>query len=140
MIYHWFLAGILVAPLACGSQQEIPAGADVQDSLPTELSLKAGEERAVAGVKVGFREVRGDSRCPADVQCIWAGDATAVVMVSPGAGAGPSIEFLLHTNDEPRWGDALGIRVTLMSLDPAPRFTKPTRPEDYVVKLEIRRP
>lgn len=140
MTYHWFLAGILVAPVSCGSPQQIPAGADGQDSPPAELSLKAGEERVVAGVKVGFREVRGDSRCPADVQCVWAGDATVVVMVSPGAGAGPSTELLLHTNEEPRWDEALEIRVTLMSLDPAPRSSKPTLPADYVAKLEIRRP
>lgn len=133
-------AGILLTIISCGSQSQVPAGANVQELPPGEVTLRAGEERAIAGARIAFLAVQGESRCPADVQCVWEGDATAVVRVSPATGEGPSHELRLHTTVDPKSGDALGLRVTLVSLAPVPRSAQPTRPEDYVVKLEVRRP
>ena len=56
-----------------------------------------------------------DSRCPPDVQCVWAGDAVVAFEWSPPGGAAQ--QFELHTGKDPR-SHAIGSRrVTLKSLE-----------------------
>jgi hypothetical protein len=50
---------------------------------PVSLTLKVGEAAQLAGgvLTLTFDEVTGDSRCPKDVDCVWAGEATVVFKV-----------------------------------------------------------
>jgi hypothetical protein len=108
--------------------------------LNASFELKVAESVRVAGegVAVRFDGVTGDSRCPVDVTCVWAGDATAVVRLEkPKTKPGT---FELHTM--PRFGgDARyeGLVVHLEAVTPRPRTGTEIPPKDYRVTLVVRR-
>ncbi len=51
-----------------------------------EFSLKIGESAAVRGedLEITFLEVLEDSRCPKNVECVWAGRARSLVKITSG--------------------------------------------------------
>jgi hypothetical protein len=90
-----------------------------------EFSLRPGQSATVDGLVIRFAEVRGDSRCPVDVQCVWEGDATVVVTVS-----GATQE--LHTAR--RFATSVtidGHRLELRRLEPPPRSQVKIQPGEY---------
>jgi hypothetical protein len=112
----------LVAATCHRSQPTAPA-ASVE--LGREFSLQPGQLATIDGLVIRFAEVRGDSRCPVDVQCVWEGDATVVVTVS-----GATKE--LHTAR--RFATSVtvdGRRLELRRLEPAPRAHVKIVPGDY---------
>lgn len=49
--------------------------------------LAAGEEVAIApATKLRFERIVNDSRCPAEVQCIWAGEVRIALLLTTAAG------------------------------------------------------
>lgn len=74
------ITGLVLA--GCGGGiSEFEAG------LGEEFSLSTGESAIIKGenLKITFLEVLGDSRCPKNVTCIWAGQATCRVrLISNG--------------------------------------------------------
>lgn len=90
------------------------------------------------GLRVGFLDLKEDSRCPSDVTCIQAGQATIImdaahdasrllggVTVTIGAGeAAASAEFQGYT-------------ITLLSLEPYPISTQETGLRDYVATVVV---
>jgi hypothetical protein len=90
-----------------------------------EFSLRPGESASVQGLVMRFDEVRGDSRCPVDVQCVWEGDATVVVTVGGAAKE-------LHTAR--RFATSVtvdGHLLELRRLEPVPRAHAKIEPGDY---------
>jgi hypothetical protein len=85
-----------------------------------------------------FESVHEDSRCPAGVSCIWAGDAHVRLRVT--SQSAPPSTYTLHTNDrfdqETFHGD---IRVRLVALTPEPTRDGPPKPDQYRVTLEFQR-
>lgn len=104
---------------------------------PVELELRLGEERVVgeSEVRVAFRAVLEDSRCPLDVVCVWAGNAAIEIRL--GGGTGRERTIVLNTGFEPRAAESTGLLITLQSLSPTPRQGQSIRPEDYVVRLRL---
>jgi hypothetical protein len=122
-----------VAALAAQSAREV--------RVETPFDLKAGESVRVAGEKLAVRleGVTADSRCPEDVECVWAGDATALVRLEKPPEKAET--FALHTM--PRFGsDAKyhGLVVRLEAVNPRPRTDRTIAPGDYRVTLVVRRP
>jgi hypothetical protein len=76
-----------------------------------ELALIGAESR------VTFRRIAEESRCPAGVDCIQAGNAAAVFGVEGPAG---TATLTLNTNREPRRAAAAGLTLTLVELGPLP--------------------
>ena len=68
-----------------------------------------------------YVNVKSDSRCRPDVQCIHAGNAVLAFESRPSAGSAQSFE--LNSSDQPNSRDLGGMQVTLESLsfDAAPR-------------------
>ena len=52
----------------------------------------------VVGPLLRYVRLVGDSRCPPDVQCVWAGDASIELEWRPGTGA--SRTLTLHLNPQ----------------------------------------
>ncbi len=115
-----------VSPLA--SPLEPPA-------LPsTQLVLGVGEQGQLPGsdVRITFQAVLEDSRCPADVDCAWAGQARIQLLLEQTAAEPISLELALMTDTEGRVGrqpvDDTGqllarvgaVAVTIVSLTPYP--------------------
>lgn len=127
----WFLCAALVA--ACAPAMD-PGRAPLDES----FGVREGERVVVDGrLTVGFHDVAEDSRCPADVQCVRAGEAVVVLRLSE-AGHRPAELTLRTTPGE----DAVTVgayRVELVGLDPAPRSGR-SPPETYVATLRVVRP
>jgi hypothetical protein len=97
-----------------------------------------GETTFVENIEIRFGGVLEDSRCPVDVQCVWAGNAQAALGVGPRRGTqGPTEQVLLNTSQGAQSGESWGLRLTLVDLTPAPRSTQPIPPEDYLIRLKV---
>ncbi|MFN2443730.1 MAG: hypothetical protein ABR517_13715 [Thermoanaerobaculia bacterium] len=110
---------------------------------PQAVGVVPGEEFSLAVTETAalpeqglleFANVVSDSRCPRDVQCVWAGDAVIVLRASDENG---SASLTLHTNGP---GTArFGIwEVQLVELRPVPREGESLRQADYEVVLRLR--
>jgi hypothetical protein len=86
-----------------------------------------------ADLLIAFRVVAGDSRCPVDVTCVWAGDAE--VRIGTARDGGPWSWHSLHTGIEPRSVTVGDVTVTLTGLDPDTRAEVAIEPGDYVAGL-----
>ncbi len=60
-----------------------------------EFSLSVGQSVEITGedLKITFTEVSGDSRCPSDVVCVWAGEVTCLMKIEAG-GVKSDVEFV----------------------------------------------
>lgn len=141
--HAWRLTVVVVlcvgAIVGAGCAHDLPRPSQVPFSRP--FDLRAGASATLPeGLTVTFDRVRADSRCPMDVTCISAGDATVIVrLASPGSG---QAERELHTN--PGSAGAAGTSylayaISLVALMPYPRTDRQIRPEDYVATLTVER-
>lgn len=130
-------AGFLLLLAACGAGGSAGPDLDLSRTAPIEFTLQIGGQRQVGAAQITFEGVSGDSRCPADVQCVWAGDAAVALEVGPAAGDGPAYQITLHTGVEPRAAEVLGLRITLLELAPTPVAGVPIGPEEYRATLRV---
>ena len=102
-----------------------------------DFELRAGATARIedSDLAVRFDDVPSDSRCPVDVQCITAGDATVALFVTGGGSADATHQ--LHTLDEPRATRHGAWSVALVRLEPRPVSTRKTPRGDYVVTLRV---
>jgi hypothetical protein len=89
---------------------------------------------SVAGIRVRFVGVFGDSRCPADAFCIQGGDA--VVRIDVLGVSGASSTYDLHTGDmQPiRHGE---LTIALENLSPYPFSSRQIAPGEYRATLRV---
>ncbi len=109
------------------------------------FTLGLGDEIPLEGsdLRIRFVLVLEDNRCPTDVQCVTAGEASVVLRISDGQGQlsqlALSIPGLVPTpfNDN----DSIfhrGYRFQLIQLDPYPVFGASIDANDYRVKLLVK--
>ena len=105
-----------------------------------EPFVLAPHERAVvegANLRVEFLEVTGDSRCPIEAMCVWAGDATVHLNLRD---AGTNTRYELHTGDPARMTLVhRGFVVHLVGLQPLPSSLRPIAPADYRATFRVTR-
>lgn len=103
------------------------------------FTLRPGTRAALTddGTVIRFDAVEGDSRCPRDVQCIRAGDATVVLTVTPPRDGAVTVRVLV----DPSEGDAKvnGLLVRVTALAPTPVSTSTIAPDDYAATLVVER-
>jgi hypothetical protein len=121
-------------------------GAAVGSSPPTstkvvvlaqDFELTPGQAAVVDGgaLTLSFDKVAEDSRCPSDVQCVWAGDgAVALTTSTPGTGRVP---VALHTTLTPKTVNAGPYAITLVGLKPYPKQGSKIPQATYVATLQI---
>ena len=110
--------------------QHVPGTLGAPMRLSPGVEADLGEGRSLA-----FLAVTGDSRCPADVQCVWAGEATLQLeWTEPGQlqrvalVAAPATGSVALPN---------GYRLRLLSLEPAPRSTRAIAQSEYVATVVV---
>lgn len=123
------LAGFILFAAACASVSGAPGVAQAAFGEP--FTLKPGESASVgtARVLVGFDRVSADSRCPRDVQCIQAGEATVLAWITVPRGQREDVTLMTRPGQET--ATAGGYTLTLTNLEPVPLASRPTRPSDY---------
>ncbi len=113
--------------LACGSSPEDPREAT--------LTARFGQTITIPGTntQVTYADV-SDSRCPATVTCVWAGDAA--VLLQSG-----NDNVTLHTNPTsgPASAQLQGWTVTLIAVQPERTTTEPPAKTEYRAGLRFRR-
>ena len=101
--------------------------------LPTDITLKTGDQRAIRGVTVTFVGVKEDSRCPDNARCVWAGNAAVELRIEGGA---DSVAITLNSGIEPKAIEVQGLRFTIASLLPTPVAGGPT-PASHDLTLHV---
>jgi hypothetical protein len=124
------LFGLLAFALACQvpNTPEPQAGGTllrIGDAVPLER-----------GARLVFVGVGQDSRCPADVVCVWAGNA-AVLFSVRFTMPRQSVQVTINTMLEPTILEFGSTRVTVVSLSPVPTASVPTDPSKYIVEVRV---
>ena len=104
------------------------------------FKLRSGQQVTLKGerLRIKFVTVESDSRCPADVRCVWAGNA-AVRLDVDIRGRG-SKSMTLNTNRGTSLADEnmyRGYKLKLVDLSPYPRSDQKTAPGGYVATLLV---
>jgi hypothetical protein len=96
-------------------------------------TLAIGHSAAIRGTSLRFRlDGISDSRCPADVRCIAAGEASAVLTFS---GAGPNRTDTLRLTRVPHPISYGGYGIELLDVQPLPRSQDDTSPKMATVAV-----
>jgi hypothetical protein len=118
------LAGCSAAPAR--DLQSVDPGTEVTLAPGASVSLKSGE------LKVRFVAVTEDSRCPRDVNCIWAGEVKVRLETRHSTNTATPVE--VRAGDST---DSGGYRLTVVRVEPQPVSTTRIAPQDYRVTLTI---
>ena len=120
------IAVVVLAVTAAGCFN--PTGPDAVVGTP--FTLKVGATASLPeATALRFDTVRNDSRCPIDAICITAGDATIAVTLMRKSG---NEARELHTMPAQSQFSYSKYTVRLTELQPYPRASLPSRPEDYL--------
>ena len=141
---HLTTALLITAALAaCSSSTSTGTDAKAQTSqtvtqreIGEAFDMKIGETITVGDLRLTFRSVEGDSRCPIDAICVWAGDAEIALKIEQGSQAAVAA---LHTTLEPKKTEWNGYTISLVSVSPSRNSTTTVNPADYRARLLVTR-
>jgi hypothetical protein len=115
----------------------------MEPTLPAEpgvaFDLPLGKTAALNGngVRITFKQVQEDSRCPTDVTCVWAGDARIAITISRNGSSDDTRTLTLSApSNEVRSGD---LQIRFVGLTPVPRQADGNSPRAYVAQLVVNR-
>ena len=137
------LALLLLSGLALSASAATPTDEKraMSSSKPTVISLKYHQPLTLAGEALTVEVVEiHDSRCPPGARCVWAGQATVSLKVSPKGQ--PEVTLLLGTSAPPAMNlpsDASfgAYQFSLISLEPRPSTAEAIKPETYEIQVSI---
>jgi hypothetical protein len=106
-----------------------------------EFKIKAGRTVTFKGESLRLRFVRvaDDSRCPTNVDCIWAGNAEVLIEASAGGARGKKALALNTNASQGRAGEGEYRRYTvkLVGLSPYPQSARKIRRDEYIATLLV---
>ena len=128
------LSTLLAAACATSTGAVRPIGLNQETELAPGQSVQSG------ALRVTFTQVDGDSRCPADVTCVWEGDALVKIEVSEQPGDPVARE--LHTSGSAGASEITygGFSIQLVRVTPQTHSQQPIPAQDYRVTLKITQP
>lgn len=118
-----FMLAVGVMPTMAARQTE---------SLKVQINMEKRAPKSKLSVR--FVELVEDSRCPRDVNCVWAGNAKIKVRVTKN---GRSHELTLDTNGQKQSAVAEGYSIKFTGLTPEPRSNIRINRNGYVAYFEI---
>lgn len=129
-----------VSTATCATTPPDPSAPETvrEVALGQEFTLRSAESVRIAGTDllVTFDRVTEDSRCPTNVNCIWAGNAVVRLATRvAGVALGP---MELHTTTvDKRDAPVDGYRVQLVRLMPTRTEGTTITPDQYVATLSV---
>jgi hypothetical protein len=138
---HFIVATIVVALAALGfffmgPQAQAPTTPPAPEEAPgtTQVEARVGVRIDPLGVGIEVQSVLEDSRCPVDVQCVWAGTVrlATILYTDMGDGSAPQ-DFTLG---EPITTETHELE--LIDVRPPARAGESIAPEEYVFVFEVR--
>ena len=120
--------------------QEVSGDVQVKLGLPFRLAIGQTARLDSLDLEIIFTQVSADSRCPSDVQCIWAGQVVVVVEVGQEAQALGEFSLILghslNETDGPT-SDFDSTFLLLLDVQPQPVSTQPIAQEDYRAEFVV---
>ncbi|HSJ62294.1 MAG TPA: hypothetical protein VK922_00185 [Gemmatimonadaceae bacterium] len=142
------ISALLIAlAIACGNSRPPAEPSDDEPhpkrvSTDVEFTLARGERASIGDgfVLITFLAVASDSRCPADVVCVWQGDAAMTFRIESPLSEAPFFGLdTLHTELQPRAVTRFGYRVQVKGLQPYPYSSDDPGARNYRVTLVVSR-
>jgi hypothetical protein len=140
---HLTTAILITVLAACSSSTTTSTEGTAQTSqsvaqrdIGRAFDMKIGETVSVGELRLTFRNVENDSRCPIDAVCVWMGDAEIALRIEQGSQAAVAA---LHTSVEPKQTEWNGYRIAFVSLAPSTRASTAVNPADYRATLLVTR-
>lgn len=97
-----------------------------------DVVLGVGQKGSVGDLSIAVNSFVSDSRCPVDVQCIWAGEFKVNVTLASGAGS----ETRNMSSAEAPYSFG-GYRVSIASAFPAPKSTTKITEDEYRITFHV---
>jgi hypothetical protein len=136
MMKHAIFAAALLVLAACATQSDAQAGPRVTVVGDTTfLELPLGSSAVVHELSITFDAVNEDSRCPSDVQCVWAGNAAIRLTL---AVADATEEVVVNSTVEPNQVSFASYTIGYRDLSPYPR-SGPSASIDHVARIAVHR-
>lgn len=89
---------VLLGACSATPAADPPGATAIPDDTPFQLGI-GQHARLADGSQLTYLRLVNDSRCPPDVQCVWAGNAEIALRWQPASGASQAIA--LHTSSRP---------------------------------------
>ncbi|WP_448601967.1 hypothetical protein [Thermoleptolyngbya sp.] len=104
------------------------------------LGLQRFHQFATATLFQHIQNIRQDSRCPADVTCLWPGQAEIIVMINQPRQPAKTLSLIQRPGDEAASTQPVdGMTLRLVDLAPYPT-TAQSPAENYTATLMLTRP
>ena len=98
----------------------------------TQVTLVIGASGYANGVKITVHKITSDSRCPSDVQCIWAGSLTAEVTLQSDT---DKEDITITSESDPIPFDAYQVRI--VDVAPIPLSKKQIESGEYRLTFSV---
>lgn len=98
------------------------------------LELPVGRSANNGEITVTFDGVSEDSRCPGDVQCVWAGNGAIRLTLE---GGDESEVVIVNSTLQPRQVSFFGYVIGFRDLTPYPATNEPSDPSAYVATISV---
>ena len=100
--------------------------------------MGVGESASIdhTNLTLTFTGVTGDSRCPKDVVCVWAGEAIVVLEGQIGDEESSEVSFKVPPGGSST-NEFQDFKVTIMELEPQTVSTKRIEATEYVAKIVV---
>lgn len=110
--------------------------AQTETTKTPQIVFKLGLGKTVTNneIKIQFEEVLEDSRCPKDVQCVWAGQAKVKLSVSGPNMPNETLELILGKKDKDVLCIVDGYVFKVLNLAPYPE-TSNSEEKKYVLSI-----
>ncbi len=130
---------VCASVIACQSSPPAPSSAHHDVAIGEGFSLAVGETASIEGadLSIKFSRVVQDSRCPSDVQCVWAGNGEIELVARSGRTIST---FTLNTSSGAKEFAINFYRIGLASLTPVPVSTQAIPVESYRALLVVSKP
>lgn len=101
------------------------------------IGLKKEKTVAQTGLRIKFLEMVEDSRCPTDVNCVWAGNAKIRIQVRDSHGSPKTLE--LNSTLNPQVVNYGRYEMRLSGLTPRPTSNRKIDKNGYVATIDVRK-
>lgn len=133
-----FLTSLAALVTACGSStpsSSLPVPTTTDVTIDQTFTLAPGQSARIPAqrIEVRFDSVSGDSRCPEDVVCVWAGDAVINLTLTKD---GQSRAVAVHTTLDPKVISEGEIMISLVNLAPNTNSKRSIPQGEYRVQLK----
>lgn len=126
----------LLLPLLLQGCSASPSSAGASLNQPIDLRAGVPVQIEPAHLSISLVEVR-DSRCPADVVCVWAGEVTVILDVSQNGEPLEPLELTASPGDNAIPQTIDGYAFVLQEVKPYPRSDTPIASEDYTATVTV---